>query len=52
MRLQEYVTLIAVLLLLLAGMFFFRRTLSDALIEALSHFRGGPRPAHSPIARQ
>jgi hypothetical protein len=46
--LREYVTLFAVLLLL-AGMIFFRRTLSEALIEALSNFRGGPRPPTHPL---
>jgi len=48
MRLADYVTLVAVALLII-GFVFFRRTLSDALVEALSNFRGGPRPPTHPL---
>jgi hypothetical protein len=48
MGLKEYITLFAVLLLLV-GMRFFRHTLFDALMEAFNNFRGGPRPPTHPL---
>ena len=45
---KEYTTLVALLLLAVA-IVFFGRSLSDALIEALSNFRGGPRPPTHPL---